>query len=188
MSLMQLLTVGKCFSDPKNRPHHYKLSSKRLLPKFGQEPIETQKPSQTMITQTIDNKNDVSNTRQSGLGSAVSPTPPSASTARRFPHGRWTPEPATRAVFDETPFAQERGQPPAESPLSLPAEPSKSQKELALETITPLRNDLTESDLEFVLSAENPQSNPFSGPNEAAGQNPSPAPVWSRIAARLFGT
>jgi hypothetical protein len=60
--------------------------------------------------------------------------------------------------------------------------PEPLQGELLLESITVMRNDLTETDLEVVPGAQ------VSGPRAAAEANPERARfVWRRIMSRLFG-
>jgi hypothetical protein len=92
-------------------------------------------------------------------------------TTHAFPHGRWT-------LF-KNPFIKT----PKPAP---PLEPRQS--ELLLDSVKPVRNDLTDSDLEVVATSKPPveqpteeAASPTGEPSEASGL------VWDRIKTQFFG-
>src|SRR5882672_11502177 len=88
-----------------------------------------------------------------------------------FPLGRWT-------LF-KNPFSKVANPKAAEAP---------TQGELSLDTVKPVRNDLSDSDLEVVPTGK---SAPVAGPTLTTSGAPVPgrtdALVWDRIKAQFLG-
>jgi hypothetical protein len=88
-----------------------------------------------------------------------------------FPLGRWS--------IIKNPFSPHRIHKAALPPV---------QGELSLDMVKPVRNDLSDADLEIVLVPKEPMK---SEPKPAAGAVEKHEPVgylWSRLSSRLFGT
>lgn len=100
---------------------------------------------------------------------AATDVPSAASaTKQRFPLGRWTP-------FRTAPVA---------SPFRPPSPPQPVQKELTLDDVKPVRNDLAHADLVVVRS----EGKPLPAVATARAAKPDPAePVWSRVKTQFFG-
>jgi hypothetical protein len=89
--------------------------------------------------------------------------------------------PPAKKGFLSWPWFRAKRQKPVKAPV---------QGELSLESVHPVRNDLSESDLEVILKAKTNPSNPFLGraPRNDGPKTASPAPgeLWGRITARFF--
>jgi len=167
MSLMQLLAVGRSLGRVNDQPSRYRLMTQQsLLPKFGPSKNSVGEPPVSERTasaaQDAPPRPTVSTLRREGIrttqanpmkdsnnmktaaanhsapAAAVSPLP-----QQTFPHGRWT-------LF-KNPFS---GAPKPKAKTS----GTPLQGELLLDAVKPVRNDLSDSDLEVV-----PASKPGSG-------------------------
>jgi hypothetical protein len=151
MGLMQLLTVGRSLGKIGDQPSRYKMTQQSLLPKFG-----SVKAPEERVPVGVGNNQAIAKTelKQSSLGFAaakdrktmntVQPKPqevtvPPKTVAPRpaFPLGRWT---LFRNPFSKTP------KPKAAEPAIQP--------ELSLDMVKPVRNDLSDADLELVQSSK----------------------------------
>lgn len=133
MALMDLLTVGRSLSEVRDRPHRFKLLN-GALPKLG-------KSGAAAITRRFvgaaspSGKGEV---KPEGAGSGrmkteiIAKDPKQANSAPMhvFPAGRWTLNPFKTA------------------PAPMPRQ--TVQGELSLDRVKPVRNDLSDSDLELV--------------------------------------
>jgi hypothetical protein len=204
MGLMQLLTVGRSLGKIEDQPSRYRMAQQNLLPKFGSakggdsgEPEEPAIPkagpskspriaeppdlARSVTTQkTFENKTNDMNTIEAASpnSSAVAPVTPQ----HAFPLGRWT-------LF-KNPFSK----------TSKPkANPAPVQGELSLDMVTPVRNDLSDSDLEvipaitprFVVMSRAPEpTKPAQEPEVPQASEPEPESaglVWNRIKTQYFG-
>jgi hypothetical protein len=156
MGLMQLLTVGRSWSEVKNQPHRYKLRTDGW-PTFGYETPPTwqrtsgsrgQKVETAMKTETMAMNSDV---------------------MQAFPRGRWTlgAKPAPRAGRATAAI----------------------QGELSLDRVKPVRNDLTDADLELAPAkpaVKTPEpANVFAAPQPAVA-SAAKASWLNRLTGRLF--
>ena len=172
MSLLQLLTVGQSFRPIKDRPSRYRMRQQYLLRRFGLSicpgpppggtspgsSAPAQAPSKpglkgqsSAVVQTRMNATNLSSTVSSATPPIVPPQP--------YPAGRWTSK-----------FKNQFHRSSAPAPPQVPV-----QGELSLETVRPVRNDLSDSDLEVV---------PAVGPVQPAPSGAATVPKFSGQASR----
>jgi hypothetical protein len=188
MSLMRLLAVGRSFGTINDPPSRYRMTQQCLLPKFGSaKPAETgaQGPGaavgealgsgwvekQSQIEQSVSqtdeakvNMEDLAKLEsRSVVPRASSKTQKAASRDRRW-------------ALIKNPFSQKPAPGKATAPL---------QGELLLEMVKPVRNDLSDADLEVVPVGEQVKSEDESG--LLADRLVSIGLLWHRIASRIFG-
>ena len=199
---MRLLGTSDVFGRILDRPSRYRLSQQTMLPKFGSEkqpevsvaraPAPRGSPfvpasqggSQLPATASTAEgglwnrifrrrKNKTMNTVEAdpSLASASAPS----KLEHAFPFGRWT-------LF-KSPFNRV----PAVTPMSK-SDAGPVQGELLLDAVKPVRNDLSDSDLEVVeLAARKtgPTATCVAAPVSAASE---PAlPAWRRVSAQFSG-
>jgi hypothetical protein len=187
MGLMQLLTVGRSLGKIGDQPSRYKMTQQSLLPKFGS--VKAPKERVPSVGD-VGNNQAIAKTelKQSSLGFAAAAndrknmnavlskpqeaTVPKTAIARpAFPLGRWT-------LF-RNPFSKTQ---------KLKAAEATVQPELSLDMVKPVRNDLSDADLELVQSAKR-------APEKIvpAMTQPEPAPTtpegaaWGRVKTQFFG-
>ena len=187
MGLMQLLAAGTSLGKIGNQPSRYKMTQQSLLPKFGsvKAPEErvpgvggvssNQAIAKARLEQSSPKIATTANDRKNM--NAVQPKPQevtvlkTAAARPAFPIGRWT-------LF-KNPFSRT----PKPKPVEAPAQP-----ELSLDLVKPMRNDLTDADLELVQPVKRAtekvvpatvQIEPVSAPPEGA--------AWGRIKTQFFG-
>lgn len=201
MGLMQLLTVGRSLDRISDEPSRYKMTQQTLLPKFGS--VNATEVRARGLSET---KNPVIAPAAAGKAKAESATarndrkqmnavqpetdrkvaPANAAPKPAFPRGRWT-------LF-RNPFAK--------APKPEAATRAPVQSELLLDAVKPVRNDLSDSDLELVQAARRSAEVEAQAPSPAAVPAPAPvvmadAPeaepvasdgvVWNRIKNQFFG-
>lgn len=141
MALMDLLTVGRSLSEARDRPHRFKLLN-GALPKFG-------KASASAVNKSFEvaaPPGAGSEMKQDRAGSGSMKTETIAEEQKRatpasmhaFPVGRWTLNPFKT--------------PPAPTPRQT------VQGELSLDKVKPVRNDLSDADLELVAVRKRPEA------------------------------
>lgn len=191
MSLLQLLTVNRSFRNVRDEPTPYKMSDKVALPKFApaRRPIllapvleERMAAVAAVVTDSMFDSQAVAAVAATSLADApprvsaaatpvTAPAPGSqiviaqASLRPSVPVGRWA---LMRNPFDSSPG-------PA-------ARVGSAQGELSLDAVKPVRNDLSDADLEVVavsLTAE-------LRPHQIAGTGATRGCRWSRLVARVF--
>lgn len=204
MGLMKLLGTSASFARILDRPSRYRVGQLSLLPKFGadQRPevpavqpspgspfaLDAQSaPSRSVTVATKGrlgdkirkifrrSNNKTMNTVEAdpSVASASAPSKPE----HAFPFGRWT---LFRSPFNRVTAA---------APES-PSDASPVQGELLLDAVKPVRNDLSDSDLEVIETlSPNPGKAavclavPIAGDSEA----PLPVPAWRRVSAQFSG-
>jgi hypothetical protein len=187
MGLMQLLAAGRSLGKIGDQPSRYKMTQQSLLPKFGtvkapeeQVPgvgevssnqaiakVRLKQSSQKIATAANDRKH--MNAVQ--LKSQEVTVPKITATGPAFPIGRWT-------LF-KNPFSKTPKPKPVEDPV---------QPELSLDLVKPVRNDLSDADLELVQPVRPALEKvvPAAERAEAATAAPDGA-AWGRIATQFFG-
>lgn len=153
MGLMQLLAVGRSLGKIGDQPSRYKMTQQSLLPKFGsvKAPEErvpgvggtgsNQVIAKTELKQSSLEFAATANDRKNM--NAVQPKPQEVTVPKTvavrpaFPLGRWT-------LF-KNPFSK--------TPKPKVADASV-QPELSIEMVKPVRNDLSDADLELVQSVK----------------------------------
>ena len=182
MSLMQLLAAGRSIQTIKDEPSRYKMTQ-HLLPKFGPAVrAETKMPDaieaqshpvvaepRAPVTQPEPQAKKKNMNALHTLPPAPSRGASNAALMSAFPLGRWT-------RLRKNPFGTKSHRPGATAPV---------QGELRLDLVRPVRNDLSDADLEVVEAPE----------PVAAAQESTAGPsidesnrfLWSRLTARIFG-
>ena len=122
MGLMQLLTVGRSLSEAKDQPHRYKLRTEGW-PKFGHESAAVGQ-SGVGDSETCSQNAEKTMSSQTVADKSGAPKP-------AYPRGRWT--------AGVNPFKSQ----------GAAARPSV-QGELSLDKVKPVRNDLSDTDLELI--------------------------------------
>jgi hypothetical protein len=191
MSLLRLLTAGKCLIGVKDS-HRYHLSRQRMLPKFDSKsnPFRlTTRPEGNLsdsLVQTAGAEPD------SAVNSSVAASP-------ELPGGASNPPPAIPGIVPSGPNLSGAGKSRlAKLAAALPwlrPKPEGSviprlskplvQGELSLDAVKVVRNDLSDSDLEVVTRHTVPE--PASVAPITAEAPKSAEPAWKRVKGRLFG-
>lgn len=195
MGLMQLLTVGRSLDRISDEPSRYKMTQQTLLPKFGSvnaTEVRARGLSETTSpviapaaagktkaeSATAKNERKKMNAVQPEMERQAAPA--SAAPKPAFPRGRWT-------LF-RNPFAK------APKPDVVTRAPVQS--ELLLDAVKPVRNDLSDSDLELVQAARRTAEVKVPAPvavPAVAADAPEAEPdaadrvVWNRIKNQFFG-
>jgi hypothetical protein len=183
---MHLLAVGRSLGKAGDQPSRYKMTQQSLLPRFG-----SVKAPEERVPGVGEVGNQVIATtklKQSSLGLAAAANdrkkmnevlpkpqevivPKAATPSPAYPLGRWT-------LF-KNPFSR--------TPKVKPVE-ARVQPELSLDAVKPVRNDLSDADLELVQSTKRAPER-----CSAALVQPQPAAAvpegvaWSRIKTQFFG-
>jgi hypothetical protein len=139
MSLMQLLTASKSVLNIKDEPSRYRMSERKLLPKFGPAP-KAEREKQMAPPKEGRRKKDL----------MAKDTTENAGKRERF---------MTRWMKLANPFARRA----AAAPPKLPV-----QSELHLDAVKPVRNDLHETDLLVVRREPAEKAAAASGKSENA--------------------
>lgn len=152
---MQLLTVGRSLSEARDEPHRYKLRTNEW-PTFGSGGSVVGRSG----ARTPGRRGVSAETKMKTEAAEKN-----AGTKQAYPRGRWT--------VSVNPF---RGRAPGPQPATV-------QGELSLENVRPVRNDLSDADLELIpKTVSAPKENVFAG--TAAVTRVS---WWGRMKMRLFG-
>jgi hypothetical protein len=195
---MKLLGTSDVFGKILDRPSRYRLTQQSMLPKFGGEKpsevpgIQTPRRSPfALASQNGTMRPVVTSAAQGGLISRIfrrrknktmntveaDPSMASASAPSKlehaFPFGRWT---LFKSPFNRIPAATPKSK----------ADAGLVQGELLLDAVKPVRNDLSDSDLEVV----EPASPTASGLATCvavpiAGTPDSSPPAWRRVSAQF---
>src|SRR5262249_48380549 len=187
MSLMKLLSVSKSFADGTNQPGRYKMAEQGLLPKFApmgrtvslapqrksDEAAETQELSARVAT-------------PARVAHAESPEPGIAPLKASAPK---TPALACAdAHAAPTKWFRLGNKPTANRPAGRPRPLNMAQAERSLDAVRPVRNDLSDSDLQIVPAKRETEP-------EALKANPPrwlrpelTGLAWSRLTSRLFNS
>jgi len=190
MSLMKLLSVSKSFAGGRNQPGRYKMVEQGLLPKFAPvgRPVslapkrESDGPAvkKEQNATPIGASNSLPESLFQGADPATDPVKAVAPTPRAAVCVNATAAPTNWFRLGNNPFVNR----PAGRPKPLTA----AQTELSLDAVKPVRNDLSDSDLQIVPAR--PEMRPD------ASKTPSPRLLkpeltgfaWSRLTARLFNS
>ena len=178
MALIKLLAAGRSWSEPRDRPHRYKLKN-GVLPTFGNNPS-------AVVERHVDSNAE---TTVSQKPSAVPDAPKQfcgTETMKAEPVAEPTFEMGApqsgaslkRWSWKVNPFKARSAKQPVTAPCQT------LQGELSLDKVKVKRNDLSDSDLE-VVSAHRP--NVFAAPVAATTEGEAKKhSLLSRVAARLF--
>jgi hypothetical protein len=198
MGFMKLLGTSEAFGRILDRPSRYRLDQQSLLPKFGGEkrpeavvtqavqaptcapasqtgsarPVTTGAPKRGLLSRIFRRRtNKTMNTVEAdpSMASASAPSKPE----HAFPFGRWT---LFRSPFNRVPAATPKPK----------SDAGPVQGELLLDAVKPVRNDLSDSDLEVVESASQKACETGACLAVPIAGNPDPAlPAWRQVAAQF---
>lgn len=191
MSLLQLLTVNRSFRTVRDEPTPYKMSGKAALPKFApaRRPISLApalEERMAAVAAVVTDSMFDSPAAAARAATSVADAPPSVSASA-------TPVTAS-APGSQIVIAQASLRPcapvgrwalmrnPLESGPGPAARVGSAQVELSLDAVKPVRNDLSDADLEVV--AATPKAGPW--PHQNAGAGATRGSRWSRLVARVF--
>lgn len=164
MGLMQLLTVGRSLSEARDCPHRYKLRTEPW-PTFG----NTSRGWRSGRTEA----GRASPARVELSMSTETAAQKNAETKQAYPKGRWS--------LDGNPFRDGRKVQAAAAAATAANAIAPAQGELSLEKVRPVRNDLSDSDLELI-PAKQPEKNVFAAPTPAVPQTTAKPSLWARLA------
>lgn len=200
MSLMQLLTVGRSLRSVRGGRSPFRPAEQGMLPKFAASRASEVKPAENANPQPRPIRSPFVPPRQKvikpGRGAllkkifspfkrnktmnAVEAEPPSVSASaptkpeQAFPFGRWT-------LFSN-PFNRS-------AKARLKADAGPVQTELSLDAVKPVRNDLSDSDLEVVPVKVTAPAAPVPATTTvtSAHETESSGVVWHQLKNHLFG-
>jgi hypothetical protein len=187
MGLMQLLTVGRSLGKIADEPSRYKMTQQSLLPRFGsvKAPEErapgvgwvgnNQVIAKTGLKQSSPGYAAAANDRKNMNAVQSKPqevTVPKTATPRpAFPLGRWT-------LF-KNPFSK--------AP-KLKVAVAAVQAEMSLDMVKPVRNDLSDADLELVPSTKHQPEKVTAVMTQLKPVQVAPeGAAWGRIKTQFFG-
>ena len=175
MRLMRFLAVGKSLGGVTTEPSRYRMNAQGLLPKFGREgtrPAPAPVPAAPAVTTPPAATKSFSGTTMSKHSIAVQSESQRSGGAKFF--GPWT---RLKNRFTSKKGAARVAGPPV-------------QAELALDMVRPVRNDLSDSDLEIVPAFRPKAHAPVQSilPEPTVKQSdPGTNLLWGRVRSRLFG-
>jgi len=200
MSLMKLLSVSRSFVSGQNQSGRYRMAEQGVLPKFAPvgRPISLA-PKRHPEEPFAPGNGSMSPSNNAAFASAL-PLPELSSTVvDNSPAVGVGVEAATEAVSKPAAPICVNAVPAAttwfrlrKSPFAAgPADTIRSRlplhTELSLDAVKPVRNDLSDADLEVVHSRPAPnQAGPPAPSRSGLFKSHRPGFVWSRLTARLF--
>jgi len=202
MSLLRLLTAGKCLVGLQKTEVRYHLPGQEALPKFGSkknpfratalpEPPEPARereiPAQVnpLIQDDLDGKHETPRSIAAAGDSRAAVVP--ADDGKKKPDGNECKpsEPAARPPSAVKAFLL-WGRAKKAKRTNIGGR-SLVQGELSLEKVKVVRNDLSECDLEIVRRASQPTAQPAELKTGVGAKAPAPDAGWGAAAGRLFG-
>jgi hypothetical protein len=211
MSLLKLLSAAKSLDGSKPMPSPYKMKSARFLPKFGspKNPFARAKTDASKPTSGHMETDSLFGDEPKAPPAAPSPKPvakapvvkevkPIAEPEKKIEAKPASAAPAAVAPTAKTPKPAALGEfikklnplkyLPKRRPESRSVRPKvarAAQGELSLEKVRVLRNELNDSDIEFVTTPKL-VSTGAGGSSLPASQRPGLA-TWGRLTSRVFG-
>ena len=196
MSLLQLLTTGRCLEGLKDPVPRYRVTGQRLLPKFGcdknpfcaREADRDAAPSLESKGPTAEPAARCECANRSASADAQAVTAPASAKSRRIVNALRLNATALRESW----AAKLNGllSRPASKPVraAAPALPKLAvQGELSLDRIQVVRNDLSDADLEVVGAKRAPSASVDTPAPRLAEKADCSALPWKRLAARVCG-
>lgn len=183
MGLSKLLAVGRSVRSVTRQSGRYKMTQQNLLPTFGgtkgaeASPVEEAPPT----TQAAPKPAAVepAKTKPAPETTSAPRSEPGAAKAAEFLEATKKLRPFGGGGWFKNPFARTSGPTPEKRPV---------QTELSLDTVRPVRNDLSDSEVELGRPREATPPEPVK-PLMAAPAPPAAAAGdwWQRLKTRLFG-
>jgi hypothetical protein len=190
MSLMKLLSVSKSFAGGRNEQGRYKMAEQGLLPKFA--------PMGRTVSLAPKRKSEEPARRQEAKG-----TPPAALSPLQQQFFRAV-EPLAEPVKPVAPSPRaavcvNANTVPTDwfrlgnksfvnKPMGRPKPLVQSQPELSLDAVKPVRNDLSESDLQIVPASPGLKPDASKPPHRRWSRPELTGLAWSRLTARFFNS
>ena len=190
MSLMKLLSVSKSFAGGRNQPGRYKMVEQGLLPKFAPvgRPVSLA-PKRKSDGPAV--KKEQNATPMGALNSlpeslfqvadpvtgpvkAVAPTPRAAV--------------CVNAIAAPTNWFRLGNNPFVNKPAGRPKPLTPAQAELSLDAVKPVRNDLSDSDLQIVPARPGIKPDALKAPRPRLLKPELTGFAWSRLTARFFNS
>jgi hypothetical protein len=188
MSLIKLLSVSKTFAGGTSQPGRYKMAEQGLLPKFAPvgRPVSLAPKLKTVQPAA---KKEFAAARLDRSGSLAEKLPESAGPA---PAAAMTPRAAlasaVRVGSGGTNWFRLGKNPFVNRPAKGPNAVTPVQSELSLDAVKPLRNDLSDSDLEVVPAKAELKTKARLAPRQRLFKPELAGLAWSRWTARFFNS
>ena len=187
---MKLLSVSKSFAGGRDQSGRYKMVEQGLLPKFA--------PVGRPVSLAPKRKSDVppAKTEQSAIQIGASNSPPENlfQIADRVTEPVKTVEPTPRAavcvngIVAPTNWFRLGNKPFVDRPAGRPNPLTPAQAELSLDAVKPVRNDLSDSDLQIVPARPAIEPDALKPPRPRLVRPELTGFAWSRLTARLFNS
>ena len=187
---MKLLSMSKSFAGGRNQPGRYKMAEQGLLPKFA--------PMGRPVSLAPKRRSDEPAPRQEAKGT---PKIPLSSLQRQFfqvakpvtePVNAVAPTPRTavcvNAIDAPTNWFRLGNKPFVNRPAGTPKPLASAQPELSLDAVKPVRNDLSESDLQIVPAKQEIKLDALKPPRPRLLKPELTGFAWSRLTARFFNS
>jgi len=183
MSLMKLLTVSKSFAGGRSGPGRYKMAEQGLLPKFAPmgRPVSLAPKRKSDEPPTIQRANSTPNAPPNSLQQQFFQVP--APVAKPVKAAAPTPRAARSDV--STNWFRLGSQPIRPAGKSKPA---TAQTELSLDAVKPVRNDLSDSDLQIVPARTAIEPDAMNRRSPRSLRQELTGFAWSRLTARFLNS
>jgi hypothetical protein len=198
MSLMKLLSVSKSFVSGRNPAGRYRVVEQGLLPKFAPAGRPSSFAQNKKRDESQTSGNEAASRTAAASSESLPPTlaldPPTKKISHVVRTEPVSPAPPTRPAAGCTSVRPESKNWLPRNPFTnRAADPARTvrpvQTELSLDAVRPVRNDLSDADLEVVLAGCEATS--VIAPKPARGlllKAELGGLAWSRLTARWFGS
>ena len=190
MSLMKLLSVSKSLAGGRNQPGRYKMAEQGLLPKFA--------PMGRPGSLAPKRKSDEPAPKQEPKGTPTIPLTPLQQQFFRAaepvvePVRTVAPSPRAAVCVNAnaapTNWFRPGNKPFADRPVGRTRPLSPERAELSLDAVKPVRNDLSESDLQIVPAKPETKPDASKLPHPRLSRPELAGLAWSRLTARFFNS
>ena len=187
---MKLLSVSKSFAGGKNQPGRYKMVEQGLLPKFAPvgRPVSLAPKRKSDVPEAKKEQSPISmgasNSQPENLFQIAGPmTEPVKAVAP-------TPQAArcVNAISAPTNWFRLGNNPFVNRPAGSLRPPTPAQGELSLVAVKPVRNDLSDSDLQIVPARPETKPEASKPPRPRLLRPELTGFAWSRLTARFFNS
>jgi hypothetical protein len=190
MSLMKLLSMSKSFAGGRTQSGRYKIVDQGLLPKFA--PVG--RPVSLAPKRKSDGPPAKKEQSTTPMGASISlrenlfqvadpvtePVKAVVATPRAAGCGNAVAAPTNWFRLGNNPFVNR--------PAGSPKPPTPAHAELSLDAVKPVRNDLSDSDLQIVPAKPEIKPDALNSPRPRLPRPELTGFAWSRLTARLFNS
>jgi len=186
MSLMKLLSVSKSFAGGRNQPGRYKMAEQGLLPKFA--------PMGRPVSLAPKRKSDDPASKQEANGTPTIQLNPPRQKFFRAAEPVKTVAPTPRAEVcvnanaAPTDWFRLGNRPFVNRTAGRPKPLAQAQAELLLDAVKPVRNDLSDSDLQIVPAKPEIEPDALKQLRPRLLKLELTGLAWSRLTARYFSS